>query len=97
MYTIAKQIKNGIKKKNTFKVYKKSDQKCYYISKTKIWGKRNCKINSMNLIYSFFCREYMQGGKYKKDTRIDGKVVIITGANSGIGKGIDKYFWKSFS
>ena len=29
---------------------------------------------------------YMQGGKYKKDTKIDGKVVVITGANSGIGK-----------
>lgn len=28
----------------------------------------------------------MQGGRFKKDTRIDGKVVIITGANSGIGK-----------
>jgi NAD(P)-dependent dehydrogenase (short-subunit alcohol dehydrogenase family) len=28
----------------------------------------------------------MQGGKYKKDNRIDGKVVIITGANTGIGK-----------
>lgn len=28
----------------------------------------------------------MQGGQYKKETRIDGKVVVITGANSGIGK-----------
>lgn len=28
----------------------------------------------------------MQGGQYIKDTRIEGKVVIITGANSGIGK-----------
>lgn len=28
----------------------------------------------------------MQGGQFKKDTRIDGKIVIITGANAGIGK-----------
>lgn len=28
----------------------------------------------------------MQGGQFKKTTRIDGKVVVITGANSGIGK-----------
>jgi retinol dehydrogenase 12 len=28
----------------------------------------------------------MQGGQYRKNTKIDGKVVIITGANSGIGK-----------
>lgn len=28
----------------------------------------------------------MKGTSYKKDTKIDGKVVIITGANSGIGK-----------
>lgn len=28
----------------------------------------------------------MQGGQFKKDSRIDGKVVVITGANSGIGK-----------
>jgi NAD(P)-dependent dehydrogenase (short-subunit alcohol dehydrogenase family) len=28
----------------------------------------------------------MQGGQFKKNTRIDGKIVVITGANSGIGK-----------
>lgn len=28
----------------------------------------------------------MQGGKYTKSNRVDGKVVIITGANTGIGK-----------
>jgi retinol dehydrogenase 12 len=28
----------------------------------------------------------MQGGQFKKDTKIDGKIVVITGANSGIGK-----------
>lgn len=28
----------------------------------------------------------MQGGKYTKTNRVDGKVVIITGANTGIGK-----------
>lgn len=28
----------------------------------------------------------MQGGKFTKKTRADDKVVIITGANTGIGK-----------
>lgn len=28
----------------------------------------------------------MQGGKYTKTNRVDDKVVIITGANTGIGK-----------
>lgn len=31
-------------------------------------------------------RIYVQGGKYRKTNRIDGKVVVITGANTGIGK-----------
>lgn len=34
----------------------------------------------------FFLRWYMQGGKFKKPTRCDGKVILITGANAGIGK-----------
>lgn len=33
-----------------------------------------------------FPRIWAQGGQYRKDTKIDGKVVVITGANSGIGK-----------
>lgn len=28
----------------------------------------------------------MQGGKYTKTNRVDGRVMIITGANTGIGK-----------
>jgi NAD(P)-dependent dehydrogenase (short-subunit alcohol dehydrogenase family) len=36
---------------------------------------------------SFYCHRFsLKGFSYKKDTKIDGKVVIITGANSGIGK-----------
>ena len=28
----------------------------------------------------------MQGPKYNKDNKIEGKVVIVTGSNTGIGK-----------
>lgn len=31
-------------------------------------------------------RKWAQGGQFTKDVRIDGKVVVITGANTGIGK-----------
>lgn len=35
----------------------------------------------------FIYRKYVQGGQFtKKDVRIDGKVVVITGCNTGIGK-----------
>uniref|UniRef100_A0A336MUF0 CSON005967 protein n=1 Tax=Culicoides sonorensis TaxID=179676 RepID=A0A336MUF0_CULSO len=34
----------------------------------------------------YLYRLYIQGASYKKNNRIDGKVVIITGANTGIGK-----------
>lgn len=33
-----------------------------------------------------FNRKYIQGGQFKKPTRIDGKVVLVTGCNTGIGK-----------
>ena len=32
------------------------------------------------------CRQYANGGVCKSKERIDGKVVIVTGANTGIGK-----------
>lgn len=35
-------------------------------------------------MYNF--RKYAQGGQFTNDIRIDGKVVIITGCNTGIGK-----------
>lgn len=34
----------------------------------------------------FALRFFLKSNPYKKDTKIDGKVVIVTGANSGIGK-----------
>ncbi|XP_037944634.1 retinol dehydrogenase 13-like [Teleopsis dalmanni] len=33
-----------------------------------------------------FVKEHLQGGKYTKKTSADGKVFIVTGANTGIGK-----------
>lgn len=35
----------------------------------------------------YLLRRWAQGGQFKKDdVRIDGKVVVITGANTGIGR-----------
>ncbi|XP_017958897.1 retinol dehydrogenase 12-like [Drosophila navojoa] len=34
----------------------------------------------------YFLRKYMQGGQFTKQTNETGKVVIVTGANTGIGK-----------
>lgn len=45
-------------------------------------GVMQLKRQHTNCIY----RKYAQGGQFTKDIRIDGKVVIITGCNTGIGK-----------
>lgn len=34
----------------------------------------------------FYIRDYMGGPRYKGEERIAGKTVIVTGANTGIGK-----------
>uniref|UniRef100_A0A182XZG1 Retinol dehydrogenase 12 n=1 Tax=Anopheles stephensi TaxID=30069 RepID=A0A182XZG1_ANOST len=46
-------------------------------------------LGSFILIFAivYFVRKFFQGGQFKnKDIRLDAKVVIITGANAGIGK-----------
>lgn len=38
-------------------------------------------------LLAWLLRRWLQGGQFRKDdVKIDGKVVIITGANSGIGR-----------
>ncbi|KAJ6647388.1 Retinol dehydrogenase 12 [Pseudolycoriella hygida] len=38
------------------------------------------------IVGTYFLRKYAEGGQFTKDVRIDGKVVIISGCNTGIGK-----------
>lgn len=40
----------------------------------------------MTLTPLYLARDFMQGGKFTKPVRADGKVVIVTGCNTGIGK-----------
>jgi retinol dehydrogenase-12 len=43
-------------------------------------------LAGLTIVGYYFLRKYLQGGKFKKPTRCDGKVILITGANTGIGK-----------
>lgn len=36
--------------------------------------------------FVFFHRKWIQGGQFYSNVRIDGKVVIVTGCNTGIGR-----------
>lgn len=40
----------------------------------------------MNAFVSFACRKFFAGGVCKTNAQLPGKVVVITGANTGIGK-----------
>lgn len=47
-------------------------------------------IQNIFIRFVFSClsqyRKWIQGGQFHSNTRIDGKVVIVTGCNTGIGR-----------
>ncbi|XP_059612876.1 retinol dehydrogenase 14-like [Phlebotomus argentipes] len=54
---------------------------------TWIWVGASVGVIVALIIILFLLHKYFQGGKFRKDdVLMDGKVVIITGANTGIGK-----------
>ncbi|CRK97376.1 CLUMA_CG010766, isoform B [Clunio marinus] len=55
------------------------------LAPSRVSSNSNAIIPSTNVYESHF-RWYVRRAKYTKLTRIDGKVVLITGANTGIGK-----------
>lgn len=52
-----------------------------------LWIALWCLIGCISFILvAFLYRKWIEGAKYTKDTKIPGKIVLITGANTGIGK-----------
>lgn len=67
---------SGLRKQFQFKVSMESDNSTVTVVCALVFA--------LGVIFWLF-RMWMQGTFYSRDTRVDGKVVLITGANTGIG------------